>query len=206
MTTTPKKTTRTRTTKPKATAKPKAETKPQTTPVDLPPNPFMFEVLEVVSSQRTKAKKIEFLKKYEHDSLKSIFIWNFDETVISMLPGGDVPYADANEQSVYSGTLSENIGKEIGGGASAVGQDLDSTGRTSLRREFRNLYHYVKHGNDGLTAIRRETMFISLLRSLHPKEAEIVILTKDKKLQDKYKITKEIVSEAYPDIRWGGRS
>jgi hypothetical protein len=31
-------------------------------------------------------------------------------------------------------------------------------------------------------------------------------LVKDKRLADKYKITKEIVSEAYPDITWGGRS
>lgn len=196
MTTTTKKTTTTRSKS--AKTEPQIET--------LQPNPFMFEVLELVSKQRTKAKKVELLKQYDHGSLRSVFIWNFDESVISMLPEGDVPYADANDQSVYSGTLSENLKKEIAGGESAIGQDLDSTGRTSLRREFDNLYHYIKGGNAGLSAIRRETMFISLLRSLHPKEAEILILTKDKKLQDKYKITKEIVAEAYPTIRWGGRS
>ena len=49
-------------------------------------------------------------------------------------------------------------------------------------------------------------MFINLLRGLHPKEAQILILVKDKLLQSKYKITKEVVGEAYPDITWGGRS
>jgi hypothetical protein len=49
-------------------------------------------------------------------------------------------------------------------------------------------------------------MFINLLRGLHPKEAEVVILTKDKKLSTKYKITLDNVKEAYPDIQWGGRS
>ena len=49
-------------------------------------------------------------------------------------------------------------------------------------------------------------MFINILTGLHPLEAEILILIKDKKLTDKYKITKEIVSEVYPDITWGGRS
>jgi hypothetical protein len=49
-------------------------------------------------------------------------------------------------------------------------------------------------------------MFINLLEGLHPLEAEILILVKDKKLQDKYSITKEIVSEAYPDIVWNDRS
>ena len=31
-------------------------------------------------------------------------------------------------------------------------------------------------------------------------------IAKDKNLETKYKVTKEIVSEAYPDITWGGRS
>ena len=53
---------------------------------------------------------------------------------------------------------------------------------------------------------RREMMFINLLRGLHPKEAQILILVKDKLLQSKYKLTKDVVSEAYPDITWGGRS
>ena len=49
-------------------------------------------------------------------------------------------------------------------------------------------------------------MFINLLQGLHPLEAEILCLVKDKKLETKYKITKEIVGQAYPDIEWGGRS
>ena len=48
-------------------------------------------------------------------------------------------------------------------------------------------------------------MFINILQGLHPLEAEIICLVKDKKLTDKYKITKEVVAEAYPDIVWGGR-
>ena len=172
----------------------------------LPTNPFVFEVLELASKQRSNAKKVEVLQTYAHDAVKTILIWNFDESVMSLLPEGDVPYAETNEQTVYSGTLSENIAKEAAGGLSATGQDLDGRGRTSLRREYQNLYHYVKGGNDTLAAIRRESMFINLLRGLHPREAEVLILTKDKKLATKYKVTLENVKEAYPDIQWGGRS
>lgn len=172
----------------------------------LPTNPFVFEVLELASKQKSNAKKVEVLKTYEHDSLKAIFIWNFDDTVMSMIPEGEVPYGNADEQSVYSGTLSDNLRKESVGGESATGQDLDGRGRTSLRKEWQNLYHYVKGGNDTLTSIRREMMFINLLRGLHPKEAEVLILTKDKKLTDKYKISLDNVKEAYPDVQWGGRS
>lgn len=172
----------------------------------LPVNPFIFEILELASKQRSNAKKVEVLKTYEHDSLKTIFIWNFDESVVSLLPEGEVPYGDAKDQNVYSGTLSENLSREADGGESATTQDLTGRGRTSLRREYVNLYHYVKGGNNTINTIRREMMFINLLQGLHPKEAEIVCLTKDGKLSDKYKITFENVKEAYPEIIWGGRS
>ena len=49
-------------------------------------------------------------------------------------------------------------------------------------------------------------MFINILEGLHPLEAEIVCLCKDKKLDTKYRISKEVVVEAYHDITWGGRS
>ena len=192
------------TTKKKTTTKPKAKA-PAPLP-ELPLNPFAFEVLELASKQRSAAKKVEVLQKYEDDSIKAILIFNFDDSVISMLPPGEVPYGDIGDQSVYSGTLSENIAKEMAGGESATGQDLDGRSKTSLRREWKSLYNYVKGGNDSLTSVRREMMFINLLRGLHPKEAELMCLVKDKALTTKYKITIDNVKKAYPDIQWGGRS
>ena len=58
---------------------------------NLPPNPFTFEVLSLVVKQRSNAKKVEALKKYEHDSIKALFIWNYDDSVISLLPPGESP-------------------------------------------------------------------------------------------------------------------
>jgi hypothetical protein len=140
----------------------------------------MNEILELVNEQKTNKEKVNILQKYANDALKSLFIWNFDDTVVSMLPEGEVPYKP-NE--------------------SPLGTD-----HSSLRREYKNLYLFVKGGNDSLSKIRRETIFIQLLEALHPSEAEVICLVKDKKLQDKYKITLDIVKEAYPDIQWGGRS
>ena len=185
------------------TTKTKKTEKPSET---LPPNPFVFEILEFASKQRSNAKKVEVLKTYEHDSVKAILIWNFDDTVISMLPEGEVPYGDLKDQNIYSGNLSDNLVREAAGGESATQQDLQGRGRTSLRREYQNLYHFVKGGNDSLSTIRREMMFINVLEGLHPREAEILCLVKDKKLQTKYNITQALVGEAYPDIKWGGRS
>ena len=205
MTNSTKKTTTTRKPrKPRATSKKEFTVKAE--PETLPPNPFVYEVLELAAKQRSKAKKIDVLKTYDHISLKSIFIWNFDESVISLLPEGEVPYGDSDDQSIYSGSLSENIAKEAKGGESATGQDLDGRGKTSLRREYQTLYNFIKGGNDSLSSIRRESMFINMLRGLHPREAEVLILVKDKRLTDRYNINLEIVKEAYPDIQWGGRS
>ena len=53
-----------------------------------------------------------------------------------------------------------------------------------------------------MKSLRRESMFINLLQGLHPLEAEIICLVKEKNLEEKYKITRAIVEEAYPDIVW----
>ena len=177
--------------------------------LELPRNPFVFEVLDLLSKQRSKAKKIEVLKKYEHVSLKATLIWNFDESIISMLPEGEVPYSGFEDQASSNGTLSTKITEEVRRmhetDSFSMGSS-DKNGHTTIRREFKNFYHFIKGGNDSMNSVRRETMFINILEGLHPLEADIVCLCKDKKLSERYKITKEIVSEAYPDITWGNRS
>ena len=178
-------------------------------PLELPIKPFAFEVLHLASKQRSKAKKVELLRRYEDPSLKALFIWNFDESIISVLPDGEVPYTGYDDQTTYSGTLTTKISEEVRKmhetGSFSMGA-TDKEGHTTIRREYKNFYHFLKGGNDSLNNIRRETMFINILEGLHPLEAEIITLVKDKKLETKYKIPKEVVSEAYSDINWGGRS
>ena len=152
--------------------------KPAVKRVKLPPNPFIHEILELVGEQRTKAKRVEILKEYRDDSLTAILIWNFDERVQSAVPYGQVPYKE-NEVPV-------------------------GTDHTSLRREWKQLYHFIKGGNDTLSSLRRESMFIQLLEGLHPDEAKIICKVKDKELESLYpKVTLDIVKEAFPDIVWG---
>ncbi len=176
---------------------------------NLPHNPFAFEVLHLVSKQRTKGNKVKVLQKYRDPSLDAVLIWNFDETCISVLPPGDVPYTGYDEQNSYSGTLSTKISYEVRKmhetDSFSVGAS-DQQGHTTIRREYTNFYHFLKGGNDAMNNIRRETMFINILEGLHPLEAEILTLIKDHDLESKYKISKDVVAQAYPDITWGGRS
>lgn len=176
--------------------------------LDLPRNPLMFEILDLVSRQRTKAKKVEVLKKYECMPLKSILIWNFDPSIKSALPEGDVPYGEPEEQMQYSGSLSDVLEEQsrqmYENGNFSLGT-VDGNGRTTIRAQWKNLYHFVVGGNGGLTTMRRESMFINLLQSVHPLEAEILCLVKDKDLESVYKVPFNAVQEAFPDIEWGGR-
>jgi len=150
------------------------------TSTKLPPNAFVHEILSHVSKQKSVAKKVDALKEYRNDALTAILIWNFDETVLSLLPEGEVPF---NKNDVPVGT-----------------------DHTTLRREWKNLYHFIKGGNDSLSKTRRESMFIQMLEGLHPEEADIICLVKDKNLGTKYKLTRDHVAKAFPDIVWGGRS
>ena len=85
----------------------------------LPANPFQHEILELADKQRSKAKRVEILKEYGNDALKALFIWNFDDSVISLLPDGHVPYKE-NEVPV-------------------------GTDHTSLRREYKQLREGYGH-------------------------------------------------------------
>ena len=188
------------------TRKPSAAKKPVS--LELPRNPMMFEILDLVSRQRTKAKKIEALQKHSCLSLQQLLIWNFDDSIITQLPEGDVPYGDQDEMVKYNGSLSESLAEKSRSmyedGNFSLG-NTDAAAHTTIRAQSKNFYHFIQGGNPGLSGMRRESMFINLLQSLHPLEAELVVLAKDGLIGESYKITQDLVAEAFPQIRWGNR-
>ena len=150
------------------------------TKTKLPKDALVSEILDAASKARSKAKKVEILQEFDSPALRAVLIWNFDDSARSMLPEGDVPYSP-NEAP-------------------------KGTDHNRLTSEYKNLYHFVKGGNDTLAPLRRESMYIQLLERLHAEEAEVICLTTDKNLTSKYKLTRDVVAEAYPDIAWGWRS
>ena len=137
---------------------------------------LMHEVLQKVSNAKTKKEKIALLEKFNTPALRMLFIINFDDSIVSLLPPGKVPYTPNDAP----------LGTE----------------HTQLEREARLLHHFFKGGSN-VSQNKREMMFIQMLEGLHPEEAKIICLVKDKNLTEKYKLTKEIVAEAFPDIAWG---
>jgi hypothetical protein len=140
---------------------------------------LISEVLQKVSNAKTKAEKINLLNEHNTAALRSLLIANFDESVISMLPEGEVPF---NPNDAPKGTE-----------------------HTVLEQEYRKLYLFFKGGNSSLNATTRENLFIQLLEGLQEEEANLLVLVKDKSLGRKYKITRACVEEAFPQIKWGGR-
>ena len=140
---------------------------------------LMHEVLQKVSNAKTKKEKIALLGKYNTPALRMLFIINFDESVVSLLPPGNVPY-QPNESP-------------------------DGVEHTMLEKEARLLHHFFKGGSN-VGQNKREMMFVQMLEGLSAGEAEVLVLAKDKQIGKRWKITKACVTEAYPQIEWGGRS
>ena len=143
----------------------------------LPNNPLVSELFKAVHGKKTAPQKVALLKEHKRDDVKALLIWNFDKGIDSAVPEGDVPY---KKNDAPAGT----------------------EGHTRLIHEWRTLYNFVRGSNDGISNMRRETLLIQLLESLQQDEAEIVCLVKDKSLQSKYRITRSVVEQAYPEIVW----
>ena len=142
---------------------------------------LISEILRKVSNAKTKKEKVDLLRKHNTPALRQLLIINFDDSIVSMMPEGEVPYTPND---------------------APVGTD-----HTRLEQEYRGLYRIFKGGNDKLPSLRRESLFVQLLEGLSAEEAELLVLAKDGRINDKYKrLTKAVVSEAFPSIEWGGRS
>ena len=140
---------------------------------------LISEVLQKVHSAKTKAQKVKILQDNNTNALRSILIANFDESIHSLLPEGEVPY-QKNDAPV-------------------------GTEHTVLEQEYRKLYLFFKGGST-IKQSQRENLFIQMLEGLSVEEAELLILVKDKALNKKYRVTRACVENAFPSIEWGNRS
>ena len=136
---------------------------------------LISEVIKTASNAKTKAEKIKILQENNSQALRSILKWNFEPAIVSDIPEGEVPFK-RNDAPM-------------------------GTEHTMLEREGRNLWRFIKDANT-LTRFKREQLFIQLLEGLHESEADIICLVKDKQLHKKYRITKAVVTSAFPNIQW----
>lgn len=136
------------------------------------PQPLeVFEILEEFEKQTTKAKRIEVLKKYENvPAFKDVLRGTFDDSLEFLLPEGKPPYTPNIPESVPSTLLKKH--KEFG--------------------------YFVKGGVDQ-PQYKRENIFIRMLESIHPQDAEVVLSMVAKKSPVKY-LTKNLIEETFPNL------
>jgi hypothetical protein len=136
------------------------------------PQPLeVFEILEEFGKQTTKAKRIEVLNKYGNvPAFKDVLRGIFDDSLEFLLPEGKPPYTPNIPESVPSTLLKKH--KEFG--------------------------YFVKGGVDQ-PQYKRENIFIRLLESIHPQDAEVVLSMVNKKSPVKF-LTKNLIEETFPNL------
>ena len=116
----------------------------------LPKDALLTEILQKVSSAKTKKEKVDLLQEYNSQGLRSILIINFDDSLEFLLPEGEVPFTPNDAPA--------------------------GTEHTRLTQEYRGLYRFFKGGDSSLKSMRREQLFVQLLEGLHKDEAEMLVL------------------------------
>lgn len=133
----------------------------------------LYEIFEDVEKQKSKKKKIETLHKYSNKSLKDFLGYTFDGNIQWLLPEGSPPYEPSKD-------------------------DMNLL-RGRIWQDFRLLHHFLNIGPyPDMKIIKRENMFISLLSTLHPKDAELICYVKDNRGLPYKSITRELIGEAFP--------
>ena len=148
---------------------------------------LISEVLQRVSNAKNKDEKIELLTKYKTKALTKILLCNFSKAVSFCFPDGATPF---NENDVPKGINHQMLVTEQ--------RLIDKF----VTKEIRGVKYYGCSGKTqpSIQQIKKEALWIQLLEALHPDEANLMDLVKDKKLIDRYKITKQNVIDAFPEL------
>lgn len=130
------------------------------------------EIVEKLKSAKTKTERADILKKNDCPALRGILRMNFDDSLVLALPEGTPPYKKLEVPSGF--------------------------GNTTLKATARSWYVFVKELAPTIKQSKRESLFISLLENLDPKEAETLLLAKDRKLD--VGLTKKTINEVFPGL------
>ena len=131
----------------------------------------IFEILQEVSDKKTEKEKIEILRQHEDNNvLKTILAGAYYDGVKWNLPPGEPPFKPCDPVNA------ENF----------------------LYGETKRLYLFCE-GGPPLTNLRRETLFVEMLESVHPEDAKILLAMKEKKLPYKG-LTKSVIAKAFPGL------
>lgn len=129
------------------------------------------EILKLASEQKTKQDKIQILQQHSSEVLLKLLKYAYCPSVKFVLPDGTPPYKE---------------------------NKFDDC-QPMLYQEVRRMYLFIEGGNNDLTKLKREHLFIGLLESLDRDDAKLLCSVKDKKLPYKG-LTQQIIKDAFPGL------
>ena len=135
---------------------------------------LISEVLTEAGKIVKRDERIKFLQLNKSPGLTDILRINYDDAVVSALPEGAPNYRQDDAPKDYQYTI--------------------------LNKAYTQFKYFFKGpiANE-MNPLKRESLFLNLLETLHVEEAELLIAAKDKKM--KYKgITKKLVKDAFPNL------
>lgn len=132
----------------------------------------VHEVFEKFEKAKTKADKVKVLKENESYALRDVIRGSMDSRIEWLLPKGEVPYTPCEAHNAPSTLLRKNVD-----------------------------FKYCVKGGPGtnMPAMKREKIFLGIVETIHPKDAELVCAMINKKLPVKG-LTPKIVEEAFPGL------
>jgi hypothetical protein len=148
---------------------------------------LISEVLQRVSNAKNKDEKVSILKEYKTLALTKVLLCNFAKNIHFVFPDGETPFTalDVPKGVEHQLLITEH-------------RMIDKM----IKKEVNGLTLYGCSGNTkpAVQQLKKEALWIQLLESLHSEEAELLDLVKDKKLTTRYKITKQNVVDAFPEL------
>jgi len=137
----------------------------------------MAEALTTARKTKNFTQKIEALQALSEETkaqLHSVFQLTYNSHISWLLPPGTPPYRPLDP-------------------------DLDQEGR--LIAELKNFSYFI--ANDGKPVqpdakqMRREQLFVRILESIEPEDAELVIQMKEREIRG---VSKNVVQKAFPEL------
>jgi len=135
---------------------------------------LVSEVLAEAGKIVQREERIKFLRLNKSPGLTDILRINYDDSIVSVLPLGAPSYKQDDAPKGYEYTI--------------------------LNKAYTQFKYFFKGPvSSGMKPLKREGLFLNLLESLNPEEAELLIAAKDKKMKSKG-ITKRLVNDTFPGL------
>jgi len=136
----------------------------------------VFEILNELATIKNESNRIEWLQTNfsDHQPLRYILKMNYCGSIQSILPEGEPPFTKG---------------------------ETDGPTPASLWSYLKIFPMIVRSAQSAkMTMMRIEQLFVEMLEAIPPKEAELVCLAKDRKLEERFDISLDVVTKAFPDL------